>query len=258
MKRKPLNVGDRVGMLVLLEETKKDTPSRPNETAYLCRCDCGNTKIISRNVLVRDAVKSCGCLLIKENIVGKRFGMLVVVGKTDKRNDWNEILWECKCDCGGVAFKSKTYLKHHPHPSCGCQEHLTQKEGYKSWATMIQRCCNKNTFEYKYYGGRGIKVCDRWREGFFNFYMDMGDRPPGCTLERIDVNGDYTPENCRWATLLEQGDNRRNTVRVEYNGTIYTLGELSKMSGIKRRHIYGRIRNGWSVERAITEPVKTK
>lgn len=240
-----------------MSETKKDTPSRPNETAYLCKCDCGNTKLISRNALVRRATLSCGCLVVRQNIVGERFGLLTVTRMTEKRNKSLEILWECLCDCGTTVLKSKTYLKNHPHPSCGCQEHLTKKSGYKSWATMIQRCYNKNTEEYKYYGGRGIKVCDKWLEGFYNFYLDMGDRPEGFTLDRIDVNGDYEKENCRWATIKEQSTNKRNTIHVAFNGSDVTLRELSELCGISRATLYSRICVcGWSVKDAITKPLK--
>lgn len=120
---------------------------------------------------------------------------------------------------------------------------------------MISRCYVPSATEYENYGGRGIKVCERWRR-FENFYEDMGERPtPKHSLDRIDVNKDYTPENCRWATFKEQCDNKVNTIWISFNGETHTVSDWAKKLGMKVRNLYHRIHN-WDLERAMTEPVR--
>lgn len=115
---------------------------------------------------------------------------------------------------------------------------------YSSWHLMRQRCSNRNNPKFPIYGGRSISVCDRWDE-FDNFLADMGERPEGMTLDRIDVDGDYTPENCRWATPKEQQNNMRSNVLVEYEGHEYTMSELAEQLGVKRATLDYRIKSGW-------------
>jgi len=120
---------------------------------------------------------------------------------------------------------------------------------YRCWASMKNRCYNKNDKKnYIWYGGRGIKVCDRWigENGFWNFVDDMGPRPDGCSLDRIDPNGDYTPENCRWATAKEQADNRRTSLKSYMNGELVTPAEMSKITGLNIATIRKKIRDGMS------------
>lgn len=126
---------------------------------------------------------------------------------------------------------------------------------HNAWMQMIERCSRPSNHKWPQYGGRGVKVCDRWRD-FANFYADMGPRPEGMTLERVDVNGDYCPENCRWATQKEQQRNRRNNVLVEFNGERRCLAEWAEALGMRQHTLAWRLRAGWSVLRAFTEPVR--
>jgi hypothetical protein len=126
---------------------------------------------------------------------------------------------------------------------------------YESWAQALQRCCNPNDNDYPKYGGRGITVCERWRE-FASFLADMGERSEGMTLEREDVNGNYEPGNCRWATKAEQTRNKRDTVRVTINGATRCVMEWCREFGVSHHRVYARIARGWSPERALTEPKK--
>lgn len=116
---------------------------------------------------------------------------------------------------------------------------------YNVWKNMKARCLNKNRNHYDKYGGRGIKVCDRWLT-FENFLADMGEKPDDMTLDRIDVNGNYEPSNCRWATLRQQGNNTRVNVYIKYKGELYTEAELSRETGINRTTIQQRRREGWT------------
>lgn len=130
------------------------------------------------------------------------------------------------------------------------------KREHSIYSSMCQRCTNPNAHEYCNYGGRGVKVCDRWSGyyGFQNFYEDMGGIPEGMTLDRIDCDGDYSPENCRWATVLQQNNNRRNNKRLAYNGEDLTVAEWERKLGFNRGTLQRRIRDGWSVEKTLTTP----
>ncbi len=143
------------------------------------------------------------------DLTGKRFGMLVVV-KRDYR-----FIWLCQCDCGTVCRVRSYNLCNGNTKSCGCQRvkhrhttHTTVSPTYSVWRSMIQRCTNTKVNSYKLYGGRGITVCERWSD-FSNFVADMGERPPGLSLDRRDNDKGYSKANCRWATAAEQTANRR-------------------------------------------------
>lgn len=126
---------------------------------------------------------------------------------------------------------------------------------YQIWAQMKSRCTNPNNRKWKDYGGRNIKVCDRWLNSFENFLEDMGTRPsPKHSLDRIDVNGDYTLENCRWSDQKTQQNNKRTNLFITWSGRTLTLAQWSREIGISRQSLKKRIDNGWTIDRALTEP----
>ena len=142
--------------------------------------------------------------------------------------------------------------------SCGCKRKIHSithgKHGspeYQSWRAMRERCLNPNSIGYKNYGGRGIKVCERWINNFQNFLDDMGKRPNGLTLDRIDNNGDYTPENCRWTDRKTQVRNRRPQIVISYNGETLSIRQWSERTGQKHDTIYNRMKKGWPTKEVI-------
>lgn len=172
-----------------------------------------------------------------QSLVGMRFGRLVVVSKADVEG--RHIAWNCKCDCGKETVSLGINLKRGKSKSCGClREYNSLKHGhrrhdhtsreYETWWSMIGRCERETDTNYHNYGARGIKVCDRWRHSFESFLEDMGERPtPKHSIDRIDVNGNYEPSNCKWSSKEEQMQNRR----ILKNNTTGVSGVYLSKSG---------------------------
>ncbi len=206
--------------------------------------------------------------------VGSRFGRLVTVkdlGCTEKKR-W----WLVRCDCGNEKRVRQSSLQYQFTKSCGCLareltvrrstthgESAGQGKGipltaeYRTWRGLFTRCENEKAENYPDYGGRGITVCERWRgkNGFMNFLTDMGRRPgKGWSIERRDINGDYFPENCRWATATEQANNKRMTVLIEFDGRKLTATQWEREMKYRDGLIRDRLNRGWSAEDAIKTP----
>ena len=198
----------------------------------------------------------------REDLTGQKFGRLTALKYVGAYR------WECVCECGTIKAVQTGKLKKGETRSCGCLKldivHAKPKHGmwgsreYNTWAQMIARCVNPKATNYDEYGGRGIKVCDRWLESFENFLADMGERPEGMTLDRIEVDGNYDPGNCRWATNAEQARNTRRNVYIEANGERMVIFDWAKRSGIHETTIMHRLKNGWSPEDAVTTPTNRK
>ncbi len=180
--------------------------------------------------------------------IGARFGRLIVLSASGLTR-WKERLWTCACDCGLTAVVQGKNLRKGTM-SCGClgpilASALRTKHGkrrsreYSSWRSMRDRCLRITSKDYPSYGGRGITICEKW-DSFEQFLVDMGPRPDGLTLERLDVNGNYEPGNCAWATPREQQRNRRMVVMVQSGGEQLRMTEIAERSGISYGAAYQR------------------
>lgn len=185
------------------------------------------------------------------DISGLRYGKLVVSRKVE--NIGKKVAWLCECDCGEGTTVTSSDLRSGHTKSCGCLKGgkithgMNRSPEHSIWCQIKGRCYNKNSPAYSYYGGRGIKVCDRWRDSFEAFFHDMGDRPSGNhSIDRIDNDGDYTPENCRWATPYMQANNARSNVRITYQGETHTVTQWARKLAVSPQTIFSRIRYGWT------------
>lgn len=195
-------------------------------------------------------------------IVGNRYGRLIAIAKLAERMTNGDGAWLVKCDCGKEKKVAQYHLKTGHTQSCGCitLERITkhghcESPTYKTWENMISRCTNPKATGWHLYGGRGISVSENWKD-FNNFFKDMGERPAGTTLDRIDYNGNYEFANCRWATIIEQANNTRSNKFVNYRGQRLTLAQLSKLSGIGYKTLQQRLNKGMTTEEAVNTPLK--
>jgi len=190
----------------------------------------------------------------RTSLVGKKYNMLTVLAQ-EGINKEGKYLWLCRCECGNEKKLTGTILKSGSSKSCGCivrtQKGLANTSIYSIWHSMVARCHNKNSRSWKRYGGRGIIVCDRWKNSFFNFLEDMGDRPKGMSIDRINNNGNYCKENCRWATMMEQARNTSKNHIIEAFGKKMTLIEWVRDTGHAPDVIKKRLKRGLSIEEAL-------
>jgi len=187
--------------------------------------------------------------------IGKKFNALTVLSVAPRTRGKRMVV--AQCDCGKVVTIRESKLRI--QESCGCKRnhgHSAEPQ-YKVWKQMIQRCTNPNFRQFADYGGRGIAVCARWRQSYVNFLEDMGPRPPGTTIDRINVDGDYEPGNCRWATRTEQALNTTRNVIVDVGGHRVPLKMAAEMTGLRYGTLRARLKRGWDPARAVTAITKS-
>jgi len=183
-------------------------------------------------------------------MIGNKFGRLVVSDSAGKDKHGN-LMYKCICDCGQTGVFVGSRLRTGETKSCGCfhaqrlrdanRTHgMTRTPTYMSWQAMRQRCNNPGNIGYATYGGRGISVCQEW-DSYEQFLSDMGERPSGWTLDRIDPNGNYCKDNCRWISRKEQNRNRRDNRRFEFEGELRTIPEIAEMVGLKEATLRRRL-----------------
>ena len=210
----------------------------------------------------------------KSNLIGKKFGRLLVLEETDKRSSNQTVIWKCKCDCGNIVYIDTSRLTSGNTKSCGClsiessKVPKTIKHGdcnvnsefhrlYYIWKGMRSRCNNKKGQKYKDYGGRGISVCEEWNEyiNFKNWALSNGYRN-NLTIDRINVDGNYEPSNCRWSDSITQMNNMRTNTHIEYNNETYTIAELARKYNLKQGTLIKRLNLGWNIDDALNRPVR--
>lgn len=212
-------------------------------------------------------------------MIGKKFCILLVEKEAEERSKNGTIKYDCKCDCGNTVTVDGASLRNGNTKSCGCLQKslassvcikrntthgMSNTRLYGLWNDIKRRCYNTNDVSYKSYGARGIKMCEEWKNNFQSFadwayktgYDAMAQRGE-YTIERIDINKDYSAENCTWKTIAEQQRNKRSTKKYSYKGKCYTLSELENLSGIKSATLFNRIEYiGMPVENAVNTPVR--
>ncbi|MBO7677730.1 MAG: hypothetical protein J6S49_09510 [Erysipelotrichaceae bacterium] len=208
------------------------------------------------------------------DLTGQKFGRLTVLGIYKRATHGKTFTWKCKCDCGNETFVSGNHLKSKSGAkSCGCLKKQKCSENgmknfkhgmgrtplYETWTSMKKRCKNPENLNYINYGGRGITVCEEWEDftTFYNWAISNG-YVHGLTLDRIDNNKGYSPDNCRWTTMKNQARNRRNNRFITYKGETKTVAEWAESIGMKRDTLETRLINNWSIERALETPVRKR
>jgi hypothetical protein len=203
------------------------------------------------------------------DLSGRRFGKLTVawpVAKVHRRKTF----WLAFCDCGNFrTVRADQVVDGHPR-HCGCVPSKSVKHGHKrngrcspeylTWQAIVARTTRRTHAQWENYGGRGIRMCRRWRYSFVNFLSDMGARPSAKhSIDRWpDNNGDYRPSNCRWATPTQQHNNTRRNVFLTFNGERHTVSEWAKILGMRAVTLRTRLYDGWTIKRALTEPVRKR
>lgn len=271
--------GQKFGRLTVI---KLHGFNKRRKALWECKCDCGSDKVIivSNSNLRNWKYPSCGCWAKeielenkKKERIGKTYNKLTVIDYAYTEN--NTTYWKCQCSCGKEVILPYYKLTSGQTKSCGClyQDNLEKirsgekqppnfKHGdsndriYNIYQGMKDRCYNKRNKNYMDYGGRGIEVCQEWINSYISFkkWSLLNGYQDGLTIDRIDVNGNYYPENCRWADVIQQNNNKRTNIIIDYNGQKLTLKQLSEVVGINYRTLYDRYRKGWSLERMVKLP----
>lgn len=204
------------------------------------------------------------------DLTGRKFNKLTVISRAENSNK-GAIRWLCVCECGNQTIVERSNLVKGVIKSCGCyNREIVSERAKKNFTThglyktrlyrtlnhILQRCYNPNNNQYKNYGGRGITVCNEWKndcQAFFIWAISNGYKE-GLTIDRIDNNGNYEPNNCRWVDMKTQANNRRTNRLISYNGQTHTMKEWAIITGINYRTLQDRLKRGWSDEKALTTP----
>jgi len=198
------------------------------------------------------------------DLTGQKFGRLTVLGIASYNKETKRVIWNCRCDCGKTIEVFAYNLRSGHGHSCGCLRNEKSAERktthgkrntrlYRIWIGMRARCFNKNSIRYPSYGGRGITVCESWGNDFIAFetWALSNGYADNLSIDRIDVNGNYEPSNCRWADIFIQHNNKRNNCFITINGETHTYSEWERIRGLKPNTIHVRISSGWNPEEAV-------
>ena len=272
---KPLKVGDVFGELVVCEVLGKFHYPKDNHHFYKVKCSCGSETIVTGTHLKTGKKQSCKICNRKKSIenktdylkIGERFGKLVIVENLGKIKPEisNHRYYKVKCDCGKVEISRDSLLRTGKKIECYLcstkkrpqyKHGMTNTRLFAIWQGMKQRCNCKTCEAYKWYGGRGISICKDWEE--FTMFYDWAIKngyQDNLSLDRINVNGNYEPGNCRWATDKQQMNNMRTNKLITYNGETHTLSEWADKLGVEHYILENRLNKyNWSIEKMLTTP----
>lgn len=258
--------GQRFGRWTVLEYA--------NHSKWLCKCDCGVERSVYGPDLKSGKSKSCGCYNLDAlqsralDLTGSQYGWLTVIEKAD--NIHGHTAWICRCKCGNIITTKTNNLRSGDTKSCGCYIHskewipegfnkthgLTNHPLYNIWHGMRKRCMCANTPNYHRYGGRGIYICKEWEDfqKFYDWAISHGYKE-GLTIDRIDNDGPYSPENCRWADVKTQSNNRNDNTYITYKGKTQTLTQWAEEYGLRPESVRYRYNSWHDIERALTQPM---
>ena len=257
--------GKRFGRLVAQRFVKEN-----GQIKWICACDCGGQAITTGTKLKNGHTSSCGCLqrertskACQKDYTGEKYGKLSVIRRISEKG--KSVKYECVCDCGNHVIVLGSNLVAGATRSCGCiRKEKTKKlklshgkwgtRIYKCWRNMLDRCENEKNKEYKNYGGREIQVCSEWHDfsKFYEWAVANGYKN-SLTIERMDVNKGYSPENCIWADLYTQARNRTDNRKISFKGKTQIITDWAKEAGIAEGTIRNRLKRGWTVEDALTK-----
>lgn len=255
--------GQRFGKLIAIKIVGK---SEDNRMLWLCKCDCGNEIIVKSATLLKGERITCGCSrTVIRDLIGKKFGKLTVIKRVENDKGRNA-QWLCKCECGNETLVRTERLKSGNTKSCGCLRGNINSSGrgwrrtrlYKILMAMKARCYNKNHKSFKDYGGRGIKICDEWLNdyvSFFNWSIENGYNDT-LTIDRINNDSNYEPENCRWVPMKVQNRNKSNCHFITYENETHCLTEWSEILGIPIHKITYRLKRGISISKKFNNALK--
>lgn len=272
MRKKHLHSpGDRVGRLTLIGRCTNKIGGAW-QIFWMCRCDCGTKKTVRQSNL--KSTKSCGCWrddIRRKNRIyhpGQKVGRWTLLSRFTKKTHGQWLaFWKCKCECGTNRVVQQNNLGNGSR-SCGCLHKemvgAAQKvhgesdktTEWNTWMNMIQRCENENNPQFKDYGGRGIRVCTKWRKSYVAFLKDVGRRPSRRhTLNRKDNDKGYFPNNVNWETHSEQNSNKRSNVIIKVGGEKKTVTQWARSLGMVPQTVFSRLRRGWTPGDAVKTPV---
>lgn len=269
--------GQRFGRLLVLERAENQfSPKGQQRTMWKCKCDCGNVVERSAPNLKNAKHPSCGCWKNEitsktklKDLTGQRFGRLTVLRRNDDGKQ--PIRWVCKCDCGKEVIVIGNNLVRGHTTSCGCyrdeirpqyrfKHGYTKTRAYGVWNKIKERCCNSKNPSYPRYGGRGITICDEWKDNpqaFIEWAYANGYREDAeygeTTVDRIDNNKGYSPDNCRIADAQTQANNRRTNKHITYNGETHTVAEWSRILNVSLSAITSGLLNGVPFEHYVND-----
>ncbi len=262
-------VGTKIGKLTVM----KRLPMTKSYVEYECLCECGNSVVKAYSNLVSVIGEKCcsDCRTPKvKDISGQRFGRLTAI-KYAGKSKGKQTLWECKCDCGKTVIVHQQNLNNGHTTSCGCynidciiereQTHgETKTRLYNIWHDMIYRCYGQKHDSYKDYGAKGVTVCDEWKNSFETFrdWAYQNGYSENLTIDRIDNTGNYCPENCRWATDIQQANNTSRNLVFTVDGYTDTLANLCRKYDIPYSLAHSRVYRKWDIKKALTTPSQCK